>query len=82
MKVRVLTQVVDRTAGGHPYSAGEGAESHIDDGNDDMVALMRQLAKRGLVKIVEDVAVKEATLDSGAGEVKKAVGRPRKTVGS
>jgi hypothetical protein len=72
---------VDRTAGGHPYSAGEGAESHIDDGNDDMIALMRQLAKRGLVKIVEDV--KKATLDSGTGEVKKAVAkRTAKPVGS
>lgn len=54
MKVRTLNQVNDRTAGGHIYSAGEGAVSVIDDADEDMVALMRKLAAASQLEILDD----------------------------
>lgn len=56
MRIRTRQQVHGRTSGGHIYSAGEGTESVIDDQNQDMVDLIRLMASRGQVEILEDVA--------------------------
>jgi hypothetical protein len=52
VKVRTCNQVNDRTAGGHIYSAGEGAVTVVDDADEDMIALMRRLAAAGQVEIL------------------------------
>jgi hypothetical protein len=67
VKVRTRNQVNDRTAGGHIYSAGEGAVSVVDDADADMVALMRKLAAAGQVEIVDDES-KPVGVDETASE--------------
>lgn len=84
MRIRTLDQVHGRTADGRVYSAGEGAVTDVDDDDNGMVDLMRQLAKAGLVEIIEaddgteeEPEQKETVVEAPVREPKKAVTQPR-----
>ncbi len=87
MRITTLDHVNGRTSDGRVYSAGAGAVTDVDDDDAGMVALMRDLAKAGLVEIAEpkpklkperepEPERKKAVVEAPA-EPKKAVTRPR-----
>jgi hypothetical protein len=54
MRITTNDQVNARTADGRVYSAMAGATTDVDDDDENMVAMFRDLAARGLVGIAGD----------------------------
>jgi hypothetical protein len=61
MKIKWLGQVNSHWTDGRHFSAMEGGETVVDDGDKDLVAHMKYLVKAGLGEVVKDEpAPKEA----------------------
>jgi hypothetical protein len=54
VKIRTKDHATGRTSDGRVYSAMAGTETVVDDDDEGMVALMKQLAASGVVEIVGD----------------------------
>jgi predicted phage tail protein len=54
MRIKTNEQVNTRTADGRVYSAGAGTTTDVDDDDEGMVAMFRDLANRGAVSIEGD----------------------------
>lgn len=64
MRIRILNQVSERTAGGHHYAAMEGTVTDVDDHNKDMINLAKWLVARGDAQFVKVAPVKEPDPDT------------------
>lgn len=72
MKVNILRQVNERTRDGRVFSAGEDSIRTVDDADTDLVALVRDMAARGVVEIVKMKPEPEPEQKPAAEEPKKA----------
>ncbi len=54
MNITINTHVNGRTSDGRSFAAGEGTRTVVDDGDEPMVALMREWAATGAVQILDD----------------------------
>lgn len=79
MNITINNHVSGRTSDGRAFAAGAGTRTVVEDGDEPMVALMREWAATGDVQILDDQAEKSepdeeepaaeaATADTGAEE--------------
>lgn len=72
MRIKVLGHVNARTLDGRVYSAMEGTVTEIDDNDEGMVALMRELAAGGQVDVVDPEPEPAEDLDALRAEAEAA----------